>query len=260
MLAKVLWPLFAALSLASCSASQVPCVTPNSCSAGQECLANRCVAEGFDPVAPQTERLVLHPARLGVSPGAHSIPTSASLGGPTSRQQSLFLDFELGALHTAASSNPERGTSAQHGTSKHPITAPNPPKGSKLTLEAAFLLLPPRDAAEPLAHPVELRARPLATTWDPAAVSEGRLPRGGQGTALGLAHGRALVRIDVTQLLKTPFEESQRFFGFVIRGDAASAPRPPETALPQPFIAATGTADGRGPTLELYITRGNTNE
>jgi hypothetical protein len=134
----------------------------------------------------------------------------------------LFLGFELGAVHTSARSP---------------------------ALHAAFLLLPPRDNAQPLTHEVRLSVRRLGTRWDASTIAEGFLPRAAAGEQQALARGRHAVRVDVTELLKDCFEQAEAFDGFMVRGVPA-----PDSPTSQAFVAATGVADDSGPRLELYFS------
>src|SRR6185503_13124100 len=51
----------ACLLALGCTRQGAPCAAPT-CGAGYECLANRCVVVGSDPVPGTTERVVLEPA------------------------------------------------------------------------------------------------------------------------------------------------------------------------------------------------------
>lgn len=208
----------ALVPMLSCAVAQPPCVAESACDPGAECLANRCVPEGGEPVPESSERVVLTPSKVAVAPLSASLPTHATLGGPTADAQLLFLDFELGALLRDARSQ---------------------------QLHTAFLLLPPRDNAPPLVPTTRVSVRRLATPWDVRAVGSGFWPRGTRGERRGLASGKQPIRIDVTDLLRECFEDGSRFDGFLIRGIDE---RPGSG-----FIAATGAADTVSPKLELYL-------
>ena len=52
--------------LVACAAGPRPCRSPSACAEGSECLANRCLPLGAEPVAPETRRVVLDPVAMAV--------------------------------------------------------------------------------------------------------------------------------------------------------------------------------------------------
>ncbi len=75
----------------------LPCATPGACPAGQECLANRCVVQGYDPVAAGTRRIVVEPSALSVvSAKGEGDEGSVTFGGRATGAVALHLAFAGG--------------------------------------------------------------------------------------------------------------------------------------------------------------------
>ncbi len=205
--------LLGALTL-SCATHPVPCRTATSCDSGHECLANRCVPVGSEPVTPATRRLVLNPSQTAVSNvSAGALPPAAYLGGPSAQRQELYLGFDLTGAAGA-------------------------------TLDTAFLLLRPSPGSAPLSEDIEVTVERLASPWSPRDVAAGFLPRVTNGSGRGLAHASSVVRVDVTQLLQQQLAAPDRFWGLVVHSTQDSQ---------RSFAASTGIS-GDAPRLELYLT------
>ena len=68
-------PLFcSALLVLACSRGPEPCASAGTCPEGQECLANRCVVAGGDPVPADSQRLVVEPEAMAVVEGRQREP------------------------------------------------------------------------------------------------------------------------------------------------------------------------------------------
>lgn len=173
---------------AACAAP-VPCRSPRHCGSGDECLANRCVPRGAEPVPRGSARLVLEPT-LGAVVGQRAserraLPPTVTFGGLPALNQHLLLRFP--------------------GTWK------------ALDVQAAFLLLQPAPEAEPTRSDVPVTVSLAAGAWSPGAS---RVPGSDPPESRGLARTRppTLLRIDVTAQLRAL--KNRPDHGLLIRGDA----------------------------------------
>jgi hypothetical protein len=212
-MARPFWVASAGMALA-CVATPVPCRSPGACPAGTECLAQRCVALGTEPVAAGTERLVLEPADIAVVPARSArdggLPASVTFGGAGDASDELLVRF--GSDFDARD------------------------------VVAAFLVLEPARGAEPSASDVRLEVALAARAWssrDDRAANR----RGPIGVALARTRPAAPLRVDVTAQLHELGDADGDQFGFVLRA-----------AEPSPRSAAYSTgADGSPPRLDLYL-------
>jgi hypothetical protein len=209
------WLSACVLALPACAYPLTPCAA-QACETGYECLANRCVAGGVDPVPPGASRVVFEPVAFAVAGNRSANAASATLGKGGAGASTLYLRF------------------------------PNAWKRYGV-VTAAFLLLSPSGGTEPGAEDVPLEVSPVGNSWSVERVSEGLLPSLATPHAAGLARGspRMLVRVDVTRvaqtLASTPWDD-----GVAI---TAASTRGPGVSL------ATGGGAGDAPRLELYLAR-----
>lgn len=157
----------AALTL-GCAPARGPCASP-ACGAGYECLANRCVPSGGEPVPPGSRRVSLEPSAVGVASGTG--PSAATLGGATS--SALYLRFD-------------------------------PSWKSEGAVSAAFLLLETMDGTSPSPRDVPLEVWLVGSPWSAERTRRGSRPalRGPRSTGYARTSPRAIVRIDVTRLAR----------------------------------------------------------
>lgn len=179
------------LCFAACATTPAPCRSPDDCASGNECLANRCLSQGAEPVPLGSARLVVEPTLSAVvRPGGMqaSLPSTVTFGGPPATNQQLLLKF---------------------------------PGWGGLEVQAAFLLLQPAVDAEPSGSDVKVSVSLAAGPWPAGVIDEP--PSSGPPSSMGIARTRppAPLRIDVTaQLLAL---ENQPDHGLIIRaeGDVA---------------------------------------
>src|SRR4051812_20461500 len=77
-----------------CAGHAMPCADP-SCESGMECLANRCVRAGSDPVPATTERRVLEAISVATE-RADSLGPSVRVGGKRSgAAKAVYLGFDV---------------------------------------------------------------------------------------------------------------------------------------------------------------------
>jgi hypothetical protein len=158
-----------ALASAGCSRAGRPCAAPD-CGDGYECLANRCVAAGADPVAPGTERVVLLPVSFAVADGrANASAPTITLGNDRSM---LLLGFD-------------------------------PAWKTEGRVRAAFLLLEPSPGTEP-DDDVRLAVWTLESPFTQEGIARGGRPNLTSPHAEGVARSapRGPVRIDVTDVVR----------------------------------------------------------
>ena len=184
------WGWLAAFCLA-CAATPLPCRSPDACPVGTECLAQRCVPLGAEPVAPGAGRLVLEPADVAVlSAGSRregGLPATVTFGGAAGDE--LLVRF---------------------GGSWRPHD-----------VVAAFLVLDPATGAEPSADDVQLVVAPAARAWSSrgARTSSARAPA---AQALARTRPPTPVRIDVTTLVRE-LRGNGDAHGFVVRAAGPTA-------------------------------------
>jgi hypothetical protein len=202
--------------LAACASSPIPCASPGACPAGLECLANRCVVEGYDPVAAGTERIVVRPSALavaGAEPAGGELPGAITLGGAVA-SHALFLRFD-------ASWRPR-------------------------DVESAFLLLDPVPASQPSAHEVAVVVWRVAGAWSETSIRAGERPTLRAPMARGVAGSSpaSVLRVDVTEIVRWLDEHPQSDRGVALAADSQAG---------HGASFATGAAGGNGPRLELYV-------
>jgi hypothetical protein len=200
------------LLLGACASPPTPCAVAHACAAGEECLANRCVPSGGEPVPERGQRVLLTLEQLGVwdepQGSWQALGPRVLLGDAALGEQTLCLRF----------AQPEQ----------------------KLQIHAAFLLVYPFVDAPPPGSDLRFVVQRFAAAWP----SSGAPRLDGRTVALGSAHAGAPLplRIDVTELVRELQRGREANLGLTIR--AAS------DALPGASYH-TGVA-GRAPELEIY--------
>lgn len=209
-----------ALALAiACSRGPEPCVSAGTCPEGQECLANRCVVAGGDPVPADSQRLVLEPIEMAVVEGRArepgELPAAITFGSSASTTATLYLRF--------------------------PHVWRDRPR-----VEAAFVILEPMAATFGSSDDVDVGAWRVGERWESAALALAKqpalLPPRGRGIARSAPPSP--LRIDVTALVRYLAKNPANDHGIALRaspGDSAGA------------SFATGTSGGRSPRLEIYV-------
>jgi hypothetical protein len=186
------------------------------CGRDHECLANRCVPAGSEPIDPDTDRVVLEPAAFAVGGATReAAPSTVTLGSERAPAQMLYLRF-----------------------------APSWKDGREVA--GAFLLMSP-DAGAPVNRAeVRIDVWTVGGPWSPARVAEGTRPSVGLPRAEGLAipSPPGLVRIDVTRLARALAPRATDY-GLAILAPSGRGPG---------LTVLTG-ASGSPPRLEVYLRR-----
>lgn len=171
--------------LLGCAPRLVPCRAPTACGAGQECLANRCLPLGAEPVPPGSGRAVVEPSAVAVVGANVSpvLPPTVTFGGEPAGEQ-LLLRF--------------------------------PRTWGRLEIEAAFLLLEPARSTEPSGD-VPLQVSLAATQWASGALRNGPAERAPSSFGLARTRPPSTLRIDVTELLLALRDERADSQGLLVR-------------------------------------------
>jgi hypothetical protein len=210
--------------LASCSRTPLPCRSPEHCPQQSECLANRCVALGSDPVMAGTTRLVVEAAQVAVvregARGAISraLPLTVTLGGPEQAEEQLLVRF--------------------------------PRSWAGLDIDTAFLLLAPATSADPTGSDVQVQVALAAGPWAPGTLNEP--PPWRSPASAGIARTRPpnLLRVDVTGQLKVLQGQPASDHGLLVRAEGATGAA---GASPQRGATYLTGADGELPRLDVYF-------
>jgi len=210
--------------LSSCTSAALPCRSPEHCPAQRECLANRCVAPGSDPVAAGTTRLVVEAAEVAVvreggsSRGA-ALPPTVTLGGPEPTDEQLLVRF--------------------------------PRSWAALDIDTAFLLLAPAASADPTGADVQVRVALAASPWEPGTLDQAPAARSPESAGLARTRPPSPLRIDVTAQLKALQGKGSSDHGLLISArDTKSAAG---AALPKRGATYLTGADGELPRLDVYF-------
>lgn len=199
----------------ACAPGPQPCASAGVCADGFECLANRCVPLGADPVAPGSERVLLEPEQVSVlDEGKTRSPGHFVLGGAVHGEAHVFISFPLAAVQTRS-------------------------------LADAFLLLEP--VADPVsAGPIRLEVWRIASSWTGNTIGPMNQPRLAPPRAEGIAHAgaRSTVRVDVTELVHFALNNPASAHGLAIVADAGEGTG---------ASFSTGTTTGPAPRLEVYV-------
>ena len=215
----VLIALLAASQLA-CAARPVPCTAPGACPQGTECLSNRCLPLGSDPVPEDSRRIVLRPTSLAlVSSRAHSqagaLPPGIALGSRREGAVALYLQFE-------------------------------PRWRGQAPVDTALLLLDPLPATSVSTEVVAVRAWRVDQPWRRSELTWLDQPSVAPPNTDALARSSppATLRVDVTPIVRYWQEHPRGNRGLALkaRGDGAHG-----------ASYATGSSGGVGPRLELYF-------
>jgi hypothetical protein len=199
----------------ACGAVSRPCRSPSACPAGSECLADRCVLLGAEPVDPRSRRLVLDPVAIAVVRSEASrqaaLPPTVTLGGPQSQDEQLLVRFS-------------------HAW-------------GELDIDSAFLLLEPALDAEPTSSDVEIAVALAEGTWRSGILTSAPASRGPTSTGIGRTRPPALLRVDVTAQLRELARQPRGDRGLLVRATRPS---------PRGAIYSTGI-DGTAPRLDVYF-------
>jgi hypothetical protein len=212
---RVIAGMVVATSTLACGAVPRPCRSPSACPAGNECLADRCVLLGAEPVDPRSRRLVLDPVAIAVvrseAGRQRALPPTVTLGGPPNQDEQLLVRFS----HS----------------------------WSELDIDSAFLLLEPALDAEPTSSDVEIGVALAESTWTSGILASVPASRGPTSTGVGRTRPPALLRVDVTSQLRELAKQPRRDRGLLVRAIRPS---------PRGAIYSTGI-DGTAPRLDVYF-------
>lgn len=213
------WALGCGLVLVGCSRPALSCTTPGVCGKGEECLANRCVPFGGEPVDPRTERRVAQPVAMawvssrGNRAGAR-LPGALVFGSRAEGAATLLLRFE-------------------------PVWA-----GEEQRIDSAFLLLEPVSETPPSSAPIPLEIWRVEEAWNEAPPIWINQPRLGHPRTRAIASTSPPepLRIDVTAQLKELARRPD--YGLAVRSGGRAA---------HGATYASGLTGGLGPRLEVYL-------
>lgn len=186
------------------------------CPEGQECLANRCVPAGGEPVPSDSQRLVAEPEALAVIGRAESrpdeLPSVVTFGGTDS--STLLLAFP-------------------------PIW-----RGAR-RIEAAFLLLEPMPGTFGSGADVPVHVWRVRGRWKPETLKPNQLPDFVPPASRGLARSSvdSPLRIDVTDLVTYLATHPSADHGIAVRAGTSDGAG---------VSFATGSSGGKSPRLEVY--------
>jgi len=204
----------------ACTPGPVPCSAPGTCPKGTECLSNRCVPLGSDPVPEDSRRLVLRPTSVAlVSAREHSdagvLPPAVAFGSRREGAVALYLRFE-------------------------------PRWQAEPLVHTALLLLDPLPGTHVSTEEVALRAWRVEQPWQPAELSWLEQPTVAPPSTHALARSSppATLRVDVTPIVHYWQEHPRGNRGLALKASG-------DGALGTSY--ATGSAGGVGPRLELYF-------
>jgi len=195
------------------------CSANRACEDGQSCTLGRCRPRMADPVAIDAQRLAFSPVDLAQVNGS----------GESGRTE-LDAAFRLG----------KKGDVAQvllRFAVKLPADA---------RLQRALLVLEPLPRCERRAGRVSIELAQVLASWTSQTVARTRLPR----TGLPMRAGDFAImpvqpiRIDVTELVSDWLRHRRRYHGLLLSASGTS---------PTGGCYATGAAEGRGPSLELFF-------
>ncbi len=158
-----------------------PCVSPEHCAAGRECLANRCEPLGADPVPANAARRSVEASGIAVvrsgssaeraaTPQLSSPPATVTFGGPPGRAEQLLLRF--------------------------------PDAWSGLNIESAFLLLSPAPGGAPSLEDVPVLVNVVADSWANGVLAESPSPERPSSRGWARAGLAMPLRVDVTEQVR----------------------------------------------------------
>ena len=195
-----------------------PCVSPESCAAGQTCLGGRCARLGSELSPPDSRRMLVAPTQVAVvsSRGYDpALPVEIPLGGASAGSIAVLLRFPT-------------------------------PWGNRIRIASAFLTLEPLPGASPEMRPVTVTVARILEPWSASDVSWARLPRlsAPEGRALATTSPPKTLRIDVTTIVQRWALARTNDQGIAL------------IAEPHAFVGATyatGVSGARGPRLDVYL-------
>jgi hypothetical protein len=207
--------LAASWCLSACGVMVTPCVSPEHCAAGRECLANRCEPIGADPVSAHAARRSVEASgvavvRSGSSAPRSSPPATVCFGGPPERAEELLLRF--------------------------------PDSWNGLSVDSAFLLLSPAPGGAPSLEDVPVLVSVVADSWANGVLEEAPAPErpsshGWARTGLG-----GPLRVDVTEQVRAFAERPGSRATLLVRAS---------TVTEASATYMTGI-QGKAPRLEVY--------
>ena len=220
---------FAALSSA-CAARPCMCVASAECGAGSSCVAGRCQrTAGVPELQANTRRLVVFPeamayVRRGEGATGGALPPLFTLGRAADGDARLYLRFSVPLEHDTQ-------------------------------IVEAYVLLERSRALESDGLPLALRAARVIEPWEPRSIAWAFQPRYEETRTAGapVPSGRALVRVDVRDIVQRWRLRDRRDHGIVLLTDGAS-PTGAAFAISEASAMGMEAATGaEGPRLELYV-------
>jgi hypothetical protein len=209
-----------ALCIAGCARGPEPCTTPGTCGSGFECLANRCVPLGAEPVGQGTVRWVVAPARIAVVTSEswqyeRTLPGAIRFGSAADGPAALYLRFD--PVWTRARE-----------------------------IDSAFLLLEPMPGVPLSAEDIEVQAARVGGSWQPETLSWLRQPKlaSPRSRALARAGPPSTLRIDVTDIIRYEHTHPRHNHGIAVKGPNGDG---------HGACFATGRTLGATPRLEIYV-------
>lgn len=161
---------------------------------GTECLADRCVPLGTDPVPAHTARRVLEAGGVAVVRSNRTgagLPPTVTFGGPEPTREQLLVRFAR--------------------------------SWTELDVRAAFLVLAPALDADPSGPDVQLEVALAAEPWAPGTLGKAPPQQSPSSAGLGRTRPPALLRIDVTAQLRALARHPENDHGLLLRASAPSA-------------------------------------
>lgn len=203
--------------LAACAKVPTPCTSADACGAGTECLANRCVVEGSEPVAEDSQRSVAHVTEFAV----------------------LAQQLDYGGTLPAAMT-----FGSQHAGTLLVLLRFEPIWRAMGRLEQAFLLLEPMPRARASASSVEIDIWRIEGDWSTGELDWMSQPELGHPRASGLARSNgAPLRVDITHLVDHLNRNPDHDHGIALRASPVGRGG---------VTYATGVGGGSAPRIELY--------
>jgi hypothetical protein len=215
---RLLFVLVVALVI-GCAPGPSPCTTPGTCGSGEECLANRCVPLGTDPVAADTRRLLFVPHALAVVSArgerADGLPGAVTFGSRSTGASALYLSYAIGFDRIRA-------------------------------VDSAFLVLEPLPMSAHTGDSVEVDAWRIAENWDRESISWLTQPALAPPRARGVAQSGPLnvLRVDVSAIVRFWLGQPMQNRGMALKASSGDG---------HGLSFATGASDGAAPRLELYV-------
>ncbi len=215
------WTVAGTLIAVACRNAPTPCISGDACGEGRECLANQCVLEGSDPVAPESVRHVVDPSASGIvsaqRPFADAgLPAVATFGNRVTGPATWYLDFA-----------PSWSTTSQ--------------------IDRAFLVLSPPSSDSPPAADIRLETWRVSEPWRVEDLAWNDQPSREPPRSVGIASSTPPrpTRIDVTSIVRYWQRHPQHRHGMAIEARSGAG---------HGIGFATGAGGESGPQLEVYVT------